>query len=315
MTGLERRQSRGSSPEGLDLPAVLGSQRAYDLLDAVYHETAYANYDEQMAKLRSEFAALPLEDWTQNLYWSWLYALRPLLDAKGEGYPSFMRTMAWLDKDLHTMLGSWTELRHDTILYAKQSTTIRLTAFMPPQETARGYVEPALELYARLAGLAAQTRSGLQAAGLLGDEYERKLASFEDFLHNVQAMAEKELEGKALSEDEYALLREVGGYLEGLTTFSAREAGRLSSEADRRMAVVADVHTDSNSEQALEEAVGDAFSIYVLAPVEGALALLKGGVFSYYEFTVPLAGRLTDEAWQAKDPRPEQPEWTKRFVG
>ena len=38
-----------------------------------------------------------------------------------KGYPSFMRNEAWTDKSLNTSLGSWAELRHDTILYAKQS--------------------------------------------------------------------------------------------------------------------------------------------------------------------------------------------------
>ncbi len=77
---------------------------------------------------------------------------------------------------------------------------------------------------------------------------------------------------------------------------------------------MADVHTDSNSQQALEEGVGDAFPIYVLVPIEGTLTLAKGGVFSYYEFTVPLAERLTDEKWQQMTPRPERPAWTQTFI-
>ena len=36
------------------------------------------------------------------------------------GYPSFMTNSAWTRKDLNTILGSWTELKHDTLLYAKQ---------------------------------------------------------------------------------------------------------------------------------------------------------------------------------------------------
>ncbi len=39
---------------------------------------------------------------------------------KGGAYPPFMQTQAWTRKDLQTSLGSWTELKHDTILYAKQ---------------------------------------------------------------------------------------------------------------------------------------------------------------------------------------------------
>ena len=66
--------------------------------------------------------------------------------------------------------------------------------------------------------------------------------------------------------------------------------------------------------QVLEEGVGDAFLIWVVAPVDGRPTLTQGGVFSYYEFTWPLADRLTDEAWQSLQPKPDQPVWTESFV-
>lgn len=310
--------TRGSPrlfPMGLDVLAVFGSARAYEILDSVYKQTTYEKYKEQVTKLRAEFAALSQSDWTQNLYWGWLYALLPLTTPPGAGYPSFMTTQAWVDKDLHAALGSWAELRHDTILYAKQSTTVRATGMMPQPETPpRGYVEPNAEVYARLAALAAQTRRGLQERGLLGSEYATRLAAFETLLLQLKVISEKELADQPRSEDEYALIREIGTRLESLTTFSTRENEKLSSEADARMAVIADVHTDSNSEQALEVGVGDALPIYAIVPIEGQLTLVKGGVFSYYEFTVPLADRLTDEKWQQMSPRPERPQWTQSFV-
>lgn len=301
-------------PKGLDIFAVFGSQRAYEILDKVYQETAYTNYDVQMTKLRGEFGALAQAEWTQNLYWGWLYTLLPLTTPKSAGYPSFMLTPAWVDKELNTALGSWAELRHDTILYAKQSTTMRVTEMQPRPTAVRGYVEPNAELYTRLAALAAQTRRGLQERGLLSGEFALKLANFETFVLRLKAIAEKELENQALSEDDYTMIREVGAFLESIATFTDRQAGRLASEADKRMAIVADVHTDTNSNQALEVAVGDAFPIYVIAPVEGKPTLVKGAVFSYYEFSVPLAQRLTDEQWQALTPKPDRPQWTESFI-
>ena len=32
----------------------------------------------------------------------------------------------------------------------------------------------------------------------------------------------------------------------------------------------------------------------------GGLQVARGGVYSQYEFTVPVSGRLTDEAWRAQ---------------
>lgn len=301
-------------PKGLDVTAVLGSARAYAILLDVYGEGRYANYQEQMEKLREEFGHLPPEQWVENLYWSWLYALRPLLEVKGEGYPSFMQNQGWVDKDLNAFLGSWTELRHDTILYAKQSYTMKATGIMPQPEAAKGYVEPQPEVYARLAALARQMRAGLEGRGLLDAEYSDKLERLESLLLSLKTMAEKELVEQALSEEEYELIRSIGGILEGITTFSAKVKEEITSEADERMAVVADVHTDTNTGQVLEEGVGDAFLIYAIAPVEGQLLAAQGGVFSYYEFTHPMDDRLTDETWQALEPKPDLPIWTESFI-
>lgn len=300
-------------PRGLDVPAVLGSGRALEILTAE-GDTDYDGYAEQLAKLQAEFAALPQEQWTSNLYWNWLYTLRPLLEVKGEGYPAFMQSPAWTDKDLHTWLGSWTELRHDTILYAKQSYAIMATSAMPEPEPARGYVEPQPEVYARLAALTAQMQAGLGDRGLLNDEMAGKLGRMEQLLLALKDISEKELRGEGLTDEEYATIRTVGDALEGLTTFSEEVEGEITSAADERIALIADVHTDPNTSQVLEEGVGDAFPIYVVVLVDGRQVVTLGGVFSYYEFKWPMDDRLTDEAWQAMSPRPDRPAWTVGFI-
>ena len=42
-------------------------------------------------KLADVFSQLEITDWTQNIYWSWLYALRSLFQTFSEGYPMFMQ--------------------------------------------------------------------------------------------------------------------------------------------------------------------------------------------------------------------------------
>jgi hypothetical protein len=121
-------------PRGLDTMALLGSDRAVYWL-AELNDSSYENYSAQYGKLDLEFSNFSAADWNRNLYWSWLYSLQPLLKNYGSGYPTFMQTNAWQDKELGTSLASWTELRHDTILYAKQSYTMVETAMpMPPEE-------------------------------------------------------------------------------------------------------------------------------------------------------------------------------------
>ncbi|MBN1136477.1 MAG: DUF3160 domain-containing protein [Anaerolineae bacterium] len=300
-------------PRGLDVPAALGSARGLEILTAE-GDTEYRGYAEQLAKLQGEFAALSTEQWTGNLYWSWLHTLRPLLEVKGEGYPFFMRAPAWVDKDLHTWLGSWTELRHDTILLAKQSATTVVVCGRPEPEATRGYVEPQPEVYARLAALTAQMQTGLHGRGLLSESMEQKLDRMEELALALKIISEKELRGEGLTEQEYTLIRDIGDTLEGLAMFPGKDNGSLNSESDERVALVADVHTDWNTAYVLEEGVGDAFTIYVVVLVEGKQIVARGSVFSYYEFKWPADNRLTDEAWRALSPRPGRPAWTASFI-
>lgn len=293
-------------PKGLDIMAVLGSERALHHLEPENH---YENYEEQMETLREEFSALDELVWTQNLYWTWLYCLLPLLEKKGSQYPAFMQSDAWTDKELNTALGSWTELRHDTILYAKQSYTLKVTAMPPPTQVTKGYVEPNPYVYARLASLARMMREGLQQRNLLLPEYSGKLETLEQLLLNLKEISEKELSGEPLTEEEFLLIWNIGETLESLVTFETA----VESEADKSVAIVADVHTDVNTNMVLEEGVGNVFLIFVVVNIDGRIFITEGGVFSYYEFLQPMSNRLTDEQWQAMG-KPPLPEWVSSFI-
>jgi hypothetical protein len=325
---------RRGLPKGLDvLTALLGSERAYTILEQE-GDTTFVGYPEKVASLRDEFSTLTEADWTQNLYWSWLYMFFPLLEKPGEGYPVFMQSTAWLDKSMNTVLGSWAELRHDTILYAKQSYAEMGGAPKgPPPEPVppKGYVEPVPEFYARLAALAAMTRSGLEERGLAtGQELPvvlETLQTLEDLSLRFKTMAEKELVGEPLTDTEYEAILFYGGTLEQFTFAAADTGGQGGggtpySEEEPQAAVVADVATDPDPQcgasgpAVLEEGVGRIGVIYAVVPVEGQLVVAKGGVFSYYEFPWPADDRLTDEKWRAMldgGQAPALPEWTTSF--
>jgi hypothetical protein len=311
-------------PKSLDFFAALGSERALAHLEAT-GDTALPNYTANMDELRATFAGYGDEVWTQNLYWAWIHSLRPLLAPAGEGYPQFMRGAAWQDKQLTAALGSWTELKRDTILYAKQVYAERgYDAMQPPDpERPRGYVEPVPELYARVAGLTQMTIDGLGSRGLLADEDRAALEAMAKIAGQLQAMAEKQLRGEALSDEEYEFIRFYGAEIEALT-FAAGDEGVYQGRGgfpaggeDLQAAVVADIATDPGAGQVLENGVGRVFEIYVVAPVEGRLVLTRGGVFSHYEFAQPLGERLTDEAWRAMLDAGDAPPlaaWTGSYV-
>ena len=117
-------------PRGLDVFAVLGSNLALQILQKE-DDTNYENFEKQFNLLKDEFSSFTEKDWHKNLYWNWLYSLKKLNEPKNTGYPKFMTSTAWQTRVLNTTLSSWTELRHDTILYAKQSYTALESAMGP----------------------------------------------------------------------------------------------------------------------------------------------------------------------------------------
>ncbi len=303
-------------PKSLDVLAALHSEEAFNLLEEM-GETEYPGYLEQLAYLKELFENYPDEQWAENLYWNWLYCLLPLLIEKGGGYPPFMQNLAWLRKDINTALGSWTELRHDTILYAKQSCTD--VGESPVSAFVRGYVEPNPYLYARLASLTKLTREGLLGLSVLNQDMEERLIILENLLLTLKSISEKELTRGDITIDEYRTICLFGEIIENLVTFSEYffESEGPSPDSDEQMPVIADVHTDPNSNTCLEEGVGYPFRIFVICQIEVYLKVAVGGIFSYYEFIQPISNRLNDEEWiemLCSDDPPELPDWTLEFL-
>ena len=112
-------------------------------------------------------------------------------------------------------------------------------------------------------------------------------------------LSNKELQKQPLSNAEFDSLSFIGGKVESLT-LKIIESNQASTQAvttpDRYVAVATDVYT--YNENCLQETVGMADDIYVIAEINGLLYLTRGAVFSHYEFTGPSSDRLTDEEWQ-----------------
>jgi hypothetical protein len=306
-------------PRGLDVLTVLGSGRARELLhelgDDAYRRSGSAlSYEEALARLRAEYDKLSGADWNRNLYWSWLHALKPLLAEFGPGYPTFMTTRAYRTKALTTALASWAQLRHDTILYAKQSYTMTARAIIREPKPVPGYVEPVPEFYARLLALARMTNRGLSEMKVLDTRAKQRLDAFEKLLERLLAIVEKELANQELPAQDHDFVRNFGAALEQVVV--APEPGRRESPA-MKTTLVADVHTDQNSSRVLEEGTGYVdLGVFVYRHPDGRLVLAAGPVLSYFEFKHPMNDRLTDEKWRqllAGKDAPPAPPWTQEY--
>ena len=300
-------------PKGLDVMGVLGSDRAYDILINDYGTAEqWEEYPEKFEEIKLEVESIKQDTWTSNMYYGWLWTLQSEIKPLTEGYPSFMRNDAWLDKSLNTALGSWAELRHDTILYADQSSA-ECGGDSPPIPRIKGYVEPNIEVYEKLLWLTQYSNENLTQRGILPEDLKHNMSQFEDLLSFLINCSEKELRNEELTEEEYEQILIYGGILESLTV-RVSSYGYYEFRADSSIAVIADVHRVESTY--LEEAVGNPAQIFVVVPINGKLYLNRGAVFTYYEFASD--ARLTDEAWQKiidEGKAPAQPEWTDSYTG
>lgn len=272
-------------PMALDLFAAKGSEEALTILDAL-GETHFDAYLSQLEQVRAELAAFSLGDWTSTLYNAWLYAFEPLITVKDERFPSHMRTQAWTRKSLHTALGSFTQLKHDTILYAKQ---MMAQGGGGMTDIPGGWVEADPEAFARLLALVRTTRLGLEHAGILTDyqldleetpyaswlvPYDdvtaRNLLDLESMLIFLVSAAQRQLAGEMLEPEEYDRIHHFGHWMVDMTLRSSDNLDDPDMPADafsgeERAAITADIAT-APSGQVLQEAVGDVFEIYVAIP-------------------------------------------------
>ena len=312
-------------PDTLDVPAVLGSDVAFEILEA-QGETEYGGYTDNMEQLRSVLRDAPQSSWTTSLYSSWLYTLLPLLEEKGEGYPSYMTSTQWAKKSLETFAGSFTELKHDTVLYAKQM--IAEMGGGPPEVIDdRGYVEPEPEIYHRFMLLAQQTREGLNKFGLLGSEDVENLNRLAELARRLMEISNKELQDEVLTDEEYDLIREYGGTLEHfwIEAVEDRTDADYLDPQEIPASLVTDIATDPNG-TVLQIGNAKPAEILVVVPIEGKLRLASGVVYNFYQFEQPIGERLTDTEWRQKtgewagedgwfhrDETLEKPWWTESY--
>jgi len=295
--GANSAGDRRMLPDALDVPAALGSDTALTIL-AESGAMDYAGYAENMNRLRESLGQENTALWTASLYANWLNTLRPLLDEKGEGYPVFMQSEEWRRKDLECFAGSFTELKHDTILYSKQ-VIAEMGGDYGEEPDYRGYVEPEPLVYARFAGLADLTAQGLEKYGMLGSDDQENLARLSQMADQLKVISQKELREESLTEEEFDFIECYGGYIEHFWYDAVKGEGETEgiSSKEYPAAVVVDIATDPNG-VVLEAATGNPSVIYVVVRVDGKLKIAKGSVYDFYQFAWPLEDRLTDSKWR-----------------
>lgn len=211
----------------------------------------------------------------------WLDLLALLVGPAPAGQPKYALTSAWEGRVLTSAAGSWTELKHDTLLYAKQPVVMREGGHEAelPATRVGGFVDPRPDVYRALLVV----NDALQAL----HRQEKSDEGPGDFLRFVIEVSETELAGKPFPKEMDERLRTIGGELEHLA--------RTPGDGTPPQALVVDVLTLESPDrprEVLHVGVGNVDELWVVVPRSGKQVLMRGGVFSYYEFA--REERLTD---------------------
>jgi hypothetical protein len=314
-------------PDPLDVMFVLGNNNAGELLKEEIEEYHYSN---ALDRLRYLVEAYDQDFWSNTLYNTWLPSLRELnsIDKKQESH-YFMNTVAWQQQKINTQLASWAQLRHDNLLYAKQSYTgIPICSFP------HSFVEPYPGFYRRIAqfcNISFEFFSNMTVKNGSIIAYFRGVGTI---MEQLATIAEKELLLEALNEEEKNFLRSMlsegfgcGPELNGWFVDLHFESwgGSLSLPERETDYVIADVHTQpadaggSIIGKILHVGTGKVnLGIYLIDhPSDNSVPTAYVGPFmSYYEHNTLNFERRTDQWWYKNIglEYPARPDWTNVYL-
>jgi hypothetical protein len=306
--GQEQTPSRlPSTPSALFVPAALGDKTARSFADQYLQRLSEpftpeetARFNDRLQEVAADLGKVKDPEWFSSVGSAWLKLLGTLTFSYGRGYPLYMQGRLFPVKQVESFLGSYTELKHDTLLYAKQNYAEAGDGGDEgtPPPVPKGFVEPNLPFWENLGRLVAYVEAGYRKYGLFKDELEEygHLNRFKGAVAFYASLAAKELQGVPFTEEEYEKLR-----TEPLSFMAEpRDRNVILEEKDLRAGLIADVSTDVLKGQILYEATGEPYVMLVLLGNEDTVRLALGVAYNHYEFTGPLATRYTDADWQGR---------------
>jgi hypothetical protein len=299
-------------PNPLDIAyAALANDDVLALLGDELAKYPYAPDLEAMRTLVDEHGD---DYWNSTLYTGWLGALRALSPAvggttpAGSELPSIALTEGWGRRLVNTQLSSWSELRHNTILYAKQSYTTGVLCEFPDV-----YVDPYPELFRRLQQFAQQGSGLADLATAAGQtDLASRVQTYFDSLASATGMladmAAQELAGTPFTQPQTDFINQTvrvqticggGTYAEGWYPNLFFAGDSLTYDP-----TIADVHTEYTDESGNVVGrvlhVGTANPRLMIATANTSCSgpnAYAGLVFSYHELVTENFQRLTDGDW------------------
>ncbi|HEX4513588.1 MAG TPA: DUF3160 domain-containing protein [Polyangiaceae bacterium] len=262
---------------------------------------------------------------TGNMHHLWLASLRALSpdETRDAKLPAPLHGDAWARRMLDAQLASWAELRHDNMLYAKQSFSAVIMCAYP-----HGYVDPYPAFYEAMERIA---DSGLALAATLAAKVGNLGAYFDKMkrtMSRLHAMATHEQRDEPMTSDDLEFLNHMvsvdghsggcGGPILEVTGWYA-DLFYDHGEILGYKPIIADVHTQPTDESGAM--VGRVLHVGTAPPRMLVVRLdhdrgenatvYRGFVSTYAERITTGFARYTDEQWRAEIAThpPENPPW------
>ncbi|MEO7094776.1 MAG: DUF3160 domain-containing protein [Polyangiales bacterium] len=292
-----------------------------DVAFAVFHNPAAgellkperARFGAPYAEALDRKASEPLPD--GSVAHMWLGALRELSpDAKRDAaLPAPLTSEPFARRILETQLASWAELRHDNLLYTKQSYTAELGCEFPT-----AYVDPYPAFYTKLGAMASRVRTTVahlpQQSFRSAQSIDHYLDGMTKTMARLAAIAERERANQPITDDDLQWIDHMVS-LDGRSIVCATTIDPKGWYADlffeQKSAlwhdpIVADVHTQPTDE--VGNMVGRVLHVGTGLPRLMAITIrhdggthtqtYRGLVSSYGELVTSDFERLTDQEWR-----------------
>ncbi|HNY01121.1 MAG TPA: DUF3160 domain-containing protein [Bacteroidales bacterium] len=287
-------------PSGLDLAASLGNGLATSILHDDFEK--YPPLKRVIGNLQDNFKTQArVNSKNSNLYDCWINALAIQWADTVRSANNNLDKSLWQLKRLQTGLASWATLRHATGLVNERSAAECGEAGFEEiiLRAPRGYVEPDPFTFEAIADLFEATIKYLpkdlsiapeihesyeKAKGSLYDGITKRLNEMVKTAREFKVIAEKERNGQMLSAEEFVQILYIGAIAEHcFLIFKSLSNPDYALSTPDPMPKIADVAGDKLVSY-LNAAVGDPLEWDYVIPYYGRHEIVKGSVYSYYEF-------------------------------
>lgn len=295
-------------PSMLDVLFALGNNPAGTLLKGELDKFKYADI---LAGLRYLLDSYGDETWNSTIYNMWLNSIRKLNSPTDKSaLPEFMQTAAYWQEKMNTQLSSWTELRHDNLLYAKQSYSGGVSCSYP-----YGYVEPLPEFYKSMKLMCEISRDKFKLYNFEQAYMQNIVTGYFDYFSKIAdtlaQIAAKELNNTPFTQTETVFLQNMltqnkmcgAPYIGWYPALFYRDTDNKDG-LKKQDYLVADMHTSPTDEfgntvgWVKHCGTGPAnMGVWIADLPGGAKTAFAGPVMSYYEHTTTNFLRLTDDEW------------------